>query len=221
MNRCNISFETLANYIDGTATPAESERIAVHLAGGCTSCQKQVAILRQSQEALRSILSPSDSAPSQDSQEFVRNLPRLRFQSALTTNSRVPFGISIPAITRFVAQLIDQQTLAPTSVRSASDQASLQRLYETDDHLVSLWEESLPGEEGSYIIAQVYSRQESICLIPETVLFVAMSSGITQEAVQEANEFHVPRLLPDNYLIQCWLDDKHVLAMHNVQIGNV
>jgi len=115
----------------------------------------------------------------------------------------------------------NQQTLAPTAAQSSSEQPYLQRLYETDDYMVSLWEESLPGEEGSYIITQLYSRQEYSSLRPDAVLFVGMTNGIVQKAVRETNEFHIPRLLPDTYLIHCWLDDNRVLTIHNVRIGDI
>ena len=70
---------------------------------------------------------------------------------------------------------------------------------------------------GSYVIGQVYARQKSECLMPESVLFTA-TDGATWTAQQEGSEFHVAGLAPDKYLIQCWLDEGEVL-LPSVPIG--
>lgn len=221
MIRCNIKFENLVNYVDGTATPAESERIAAHLAERCSSCQEQLTSLQQNIELLRGVYATDDAAPSESSRAFARNLTRLRFpQTSAATESNASVPSPISAVRRWVAELIQPQSLTPIGVRSTRDQVSGQRLYGTSDYLVTLWEEYNPGNDSSYVIGQVYSRQDSVCLIPDSVLFTSVADGETLLAEQEYSEFHVPRLLPGSYMVQCWLNDEDVLSLRNVVIGN-
>jgi len=219
MDRCKISFENLVSYLDGAATPAEVQRIDVHLAGGCSSCQAQLATLRRSMEALRGELASSDQAPSDHSRAFARNLSRLRHPNTPATDPGTHLGLPIPAITRFVARLVEQPALASAGSRLLSASTSVQRLYETTDHLATLWEERLSGERACYIIGQIYSWEDNVYLIPDSVLFTELSSGASQWAVLEESEFHVPHLLPGSYTVQCWLNETDVLTLPNVSIG--
>ena len=124
-------------------------------------------------------------------------------------------------VNRWVANLVAPQTLALAGTRSTPTKTPAQRLYETSDHLVTLWEEANTGGKGSYVIGQVYSRQENVSLQPELVLFTATAGGEALLADHEQNEFHVPSLMPGNYVIRCWLEGHNVLALHDVVIGNV
>lgn len=224
MDRCNISFENLVNYTEGILTPTESQRIDAHLARGCSSCQEQLAALQHNLQGLRLVYGAEKITPSDSSLTFARNLSQLRFPNAsVPDQTKTGEGQSlwpIPTVTRWIAQLIPQQIVAPVGVRAARDQISAQRLYETTEHLITLWEEPNAGNEGSYVIGQIYSRRENICLIPESVLFTAVPEGTTLLAEQEEGEFHVPCIVPGNYVVQCWLNSTDVLALQNVRIGN-
>lgn len=224
MVNCNVRFEDLVNYADGSASPAESARINAHLAGGCSLCQEQLAFIRQTIVTLRSVFEPTESVPPERARAFARNLTRLRFpEGGADTHAPESRGV-LPVVKRWVAKLVAPQALTPAETRStfaSPGKSPAQRLYETSDYLVTLWEEANTDGKGSYVIGQVYCRRENVSLQPELVLFTATYGGEQLLADHEQNEFYVPDLMPGNYVVRCWLEGHNVLALNDVVIGNV
>ena len=208
MSRCTITLEELTDYGAGACTPAEAARLRLHLESGCPVCRTQEAALDKVISALHDALTLSETPISESTRAYARSLSHLRPPVASAQR---------PPLLRWIATLVSGAglTLAQAGVRGTEGSTS-QWLYETEAHLITLWEERR-GPVGSYVIGQIYRRQDSVSLIPESILFTG-SSGATWTAHQKESEFHISDLLPDMYLLQCWLDEG-TLLLPQVRIG--
>jgi len=202
-----------------------------HLAGGCATCRERLTFLKSATAGIAAAIQADQagaaSLPSESARSYARALTRLRYPAPVA-----PQGSS-SRLQRWIAHLIPQidpsaGSLAPaTGLRNAlpAEPVSGQRLYETEAHMLTLWEE--PTKHGvngspasSYVIGQIYGREDGICLVPESVLFTAQFSGEVCEARLEDGEFHAAKLLPGAYLVQCWLPDADgVIVLRDVVIG--
>ena len=209
MSRCKITLEELTEYAAGACRPAEAARLSRHLEAGCAVCREQQASLEKITVALRGALTVAETPISAAARAYVRGLAYLRSPAA--PPQRQP-------LLRWIAKLVAETSpaFAPAGGVRGPGGSTSQWLYETEAHLVTLWEERR-ASAGSYVIGQIYLRQESVSLIPESILFTN-SEGKTWTAQQEGSEFHVAGLLPDTYLLQCWLGEGTLLLPH-VRLG--
>lgn len=90
-----------------------------------------------------------------------------------------------------------------------------QRLYETDSHLITLWDEADAGT-SRYLIGQVYDKVTGP-LVPTTVTLLSAHSP-EQEARQEGSEFHVAAVAPGTYALRCALLDTDILVPE-IEVG--
>jgi hypothetical protein len=91
-----------------------------------------------------------------------------------------------------------------------------QRLYETDQHLITLWDET-DRHATRYLIGQVYEKEKGP-LVPESVTLFSGSST-EQAAQQEGSEFHVTRVAPGTYTLRCTLESADIL-LPEVEVGH-
>jgi hypothetical protein len=116
-----------------------------------------------------------------------------------------------PSRPSLIARLVSGgQTLA--TARGGEPQ---QRLYETETHLITLWDEAELGAKR-YLIGQVYAK-ESGPLVPEQVVLFSTQSP-EQHAHQEGSEFHVPGVVPGTYVLRCALAGADIL-LPEVEVG--
>ncbi len=110
-----------------------------------------------------------------------------------------------------IARLVSGgQTLA-----TARGGEAQQRLYETDQHLITLWDEADSGA-SRYLIGQVYAKASGP-LVPESVLlFSAQQAEI--DARQEGSEFHLAGVAPGVYGLRCSVAGTDIL-LSGVEVG--
>lgn len=180
---CTISLEQLLDFSEGRLAPAARVALEQHLATGCATCQESLAWLGEALPALAPLPPPSDAAL-----RFARGLARL-----LPQPEPRPERVSV------LARLVPGSGGAPLTARGAG---TVQRLYETDEHLITLWDEA--DRAGTrYLIGQVYAREGSP-LVPEAVVLLPQE-GAGRTAEQEGSEFHAAGVPPGTYLLQCTL----------------
>ena len=144
---------------------------------------------------LRAALAP-EPAPSQEALDFALGLTRL---------------LPRPSRPSLIARLVSGgQALA-----TARGTEAQQRLYETDQHLITLWDES-DRPATRYLIGQVYAK-DSGPLVPESVTLYSGTST-EQAAQQEGSEFHVAGVAPGTYALRCTLESIDIL-LPEVEVG--
>lgn len=94
---------------------------------------------------------------------------------------------------------------APATARGSEAQ---QRLYETDQHLITLWDEA-DRQSTRYLIGQVYDKTTGL-LAPESITLIAPHCP-KRVAQQEGSEFHVAEVLPGTYTLHCALPETDIL----------
>ena len=92
---------------------------------------------------------------------------------------------------------------------------SLQRLYETESHLITLWDEADSGA-SRYLIGQVYDKASGP-LVPESVTIFATHLA-EKNARQEGSEFHLPQVAPGTYVLRCSLKSAEIV-LSEVEVG--
>jgi hypothetical protein len=136
----------------------------------------------------------TEPAPSQETLAFAVGLARL-----LPKTSR-------PSL---VARLVSG------SLATARGGEAQQRLYETESHLITLWDE---GDSGAsrYLIGQVYAKNSGP-LVPESVMLFADKQK-EFNARQEGSEFHLARIAAGRYTLRCALADADIV-LPDVEVG--
>jgi hypothetical protein len=153
MKRCNISFETLADYRDGRAQETESQRIREHLDTGCAHCRDAMAWLERTGAAM---------AEAQRTEVPQRLVDRL--QGVFAERFRMPERRSLLARLTFDGR----SPMALAGVRGG-DEGAFNLSYSTELHEIDIWEEPVaPGRW--YIIGQVLSRDGDEALLPGEIV---------------------------------------------------
>ena len=201
MRRCNIAFETLADYHDGRTDAATSAVIRQHLETGCPNCQEGLSWL---QGAARRIYETEQIQVPQRLLDRASALFRERF--------RPPVRVS------WLARLLfdnRQAALSFAGARGAS-QESVQLAYSTDRHDIELFQE--PTEEGAwYIIGQVMPKEGEATLIPREVVLTGSDSRQIVAAPQ-GEEFHLPSVPAGIYAVTLRLEEGDIL-LSDVVVG--
>lgn len=144
---------------------------------------------------LRATLAP-EPMPSEEAQAFALGLTRL---------------LPRPERPTLLARLLPSgQPLA-----SARGSEAQQRIYETDQHLLTLWDETDTGE-SRYVIGQVYDKTHGP-LHPQEVAFFSPHSP-ERHARQEGSEFHLEKVAPGTYALRCSLPELDILVT-GVEVG--
>ena len=148
------------------------------------------------EETLRTALLP-EPAPSAETLAFAVGLARL-----LPQRNR-------PSL---LARLVSgSQTLA-----HARGSEAQQRLYETDQHLITLWDET-DTNATRYLIGQVYEKSSGP-LVPESVTLFSPQNA-QQSARQEGSEFHMAQVAPGTYALRCALESVDIV-LSEVEVGS-
>lgn len=144
---------------------------------------------------LRTALAP-EPAPSAEAVDFALGLARLLPQ---------------PSRPSLIARLVS----GGLPLATARGGEAQQRLYETETHLITLWDEAEQGARR-YLIGQVYDKASGP-LVPEAVTLLSTQSS-EQTARQEGSEFHVAGVAPGTYALRCALAHVDIL-LPEVEVG--
>ena len=118
---------------------------------------------------------------------------------------------------RFATPLFDGRASLSIAREGAGSSASFQRLFETEAHLIDVWEER--GAKGeSYLIGQVYDRAVGDALPLENVVLLA-PSGETREVRTHEREWHAPGVPAGKWSIQLWLEGGEALLLSGLEVG--
>lgn len=134
----------------------------------------------------------SAPSPSTEAMAYVRSLARLLHPDP-------------PA--RTVARLAVVGGLVAAGARGGGGGA--QRVFETDDHVVTLWDE-VEDAGSHYVIGQVYARGGG-ALVPRAV-HLLLPDASERAAACEGSEFHMEGIAAGTYLIRCTLDDAELIV---------
>lgn len=149
-------------------------------------------------EALLSDALAPTPTPSPQTMAYVRGLARL-----LRPDRPAPK----------VAWLSSVGGLVAAGARGAA--AGAQRVYETDQHVVTLWDEAEDAGRH-YVIGQVYARSGG-AMTPRAVALL-LPDDTERAASCEGTEFHLTDVAPGTYLIRCTLDADE-LIIPGVAVG--
>ena len=147
-------------------------------------------------EAMLRAALAEEPAPSQETLAFSVGLARL-----------LPRADRPSLIARLVS---GRQTLA-----TARGGEAQQRLYETEAHLITLWDEADSGA-SRYLIGQVYAKENGPLVPGSVTLFSAQH--VETSARQEGSEFHVAGVAPGVYALRCSLASADIL-LPGVEVG--
>jgi hypothetical protein len=99
--------------------------------------------------------------------------------------------------------------------RDGGGTASFQRLYETEMHLIDLWEERTGSK--SYLIGQVYDKAGGETLAPDEALLLS-TDGTTLLTRAEGAEWHAEAVPAGRWAVQLWLGEQ-TLMLEEVEVG--
>lgn len=193
MRRCDISFETLADYNDGRADTQATERVREHLGAGCAHCTQNLAWLERSTSTLR------EAERIQAPQTLVD-----RLQALYTERFRMPVRRSLLARLSFDGR--SQTALA--GARGASQEA-FKLNYGTDEHDVDIWQEP-EGNGRWYIIGQILPREGDAVYQPQQIVLTP-ERGEQVTVTPDLPEFHLPSVAPGIYQAAIRLPDSEIL----------
>lgn len=100
--------------------------------------------------------------------------------------------------------------------RDAGRSASFQRLFETETHLIDVWEERA-ASGASYLIGQVYDRVEGEALAVENAMLLA-DDGTTLPARIVGTEWHAEAVPVGEWSLHLWLDGE-TLVLDELEVG--
>jgi hypothetical protein len=202
LDTCSVTFEELVDYHEGRSA---APRLGSHIKAGCSRCGERLAWLKLFLPALKAAVAEPPPAPSPEALARVRRFARSGTESS-------PFAGFAVLVARLV---FDGRSSAPVGTRSSEGEA-FQRVYETDDHVINLWEE--PASRTSYVIGQVYAREDGASLIPASVIGTE-SEGARWSAEIQDSEFHFPALPTGSYELRLCVWDREV-RLEDVRIGS-
>lgn len=118
---------------------------------------------------------------------------------------------------RVATPLFDGRASLSLAREGAGPSASFQRLFETEAHLIDVWEERGAAGE-SYLIGQVYDRAAGEALPLESAVLLA-PSGETREARTQETEWHAPGVPAGSWSLQLWLEGGESLWLGGLEVG--
>ena len=120
-----------------------------------------------------------------------------------------------PAVRKARLLFDGRQGLSPA--RDGGPSASFQRLFETEAHLIDVWEERQSSGE-SYLIGQVYDKAAGAAQAPESVVLLA-PDGEARAAKTVETEWHAPGVPAGNWSLQLWLKGGAALVLDALEVG--
>jgi hypothetical protein len=182
MTSCDISLETLLNFLEHRLAPVELQRVEKHLATDCARCTAQ----RSAYEVLLRQLSESRfEPPSLAALEEAKGLLRRRRPR---TSAR-----------EWAARLVLPRSPQGLAVRDGEAEP-LPLLFETEEHDIDLWAEP-DGAESYYVIGQVRSRESGRAEVPLLVRLFSLSAPEQEQVIlpDSVGEFHISALSAGRY----------------------
>lgn len=193
---CGTTWEQLLDYQEGRLSSTEKQALEQHLATGCPACQETLGWLATTLSALT-----PPPAPSPEALAYTQGLARL-----------LPGATAAPGRVPLIAWLVSGGAPAVAMARGGG---AVQRLYETEHHLITLWDEA-DHAATRYLIGQVYDRDKGP-LVPRAVSLLP-THGDALQAEQEGSEFHLAQVAAGTYLLHCELENTD-LYLPGVQVG--
>lgn len=200
LDGCNVSLETLADYLDQTLSAAEREQFAAHLNTGCRTCAVRLTELRRLIDVLAG---ESLTAPPVSIVRRAKSMFRRRLAEAKTA----------PILARLM--LDSRQNSLAMGARS-SDGSTVQLLYQTALFDIDLWQEPDP-QGGWYLIGQVYPRRHGEPFLVEDAVMEA-ANGVRSPADACGAEFHFAGADEGTYQITLGVGSGRVV-IENVRVG--
>jgi hypothetical protein len=191
-SNCTVTLEQLLDFREDN-----NAELAAHIAMGCPSCSERLAFLGDTLPAISSMI----PAPSASATHYANSLARL-----LAPTKK-------PGIVQQIARLIPKPArpaigLGVRGLPTISTVAAAQQTYETETHLITLWDE--PEKTTTrYLIGQIYARSGEAVLTDRVTLL--LSDATEQVATIEGSEFHFASVPSGVYLIRCEFDQTELL----------
>jgi len=217
---CIIPFEALIDLQEGRLPTDDAAELGRHVAAGCPRCAASLRWLGETLPHLAPALQLSSSetaTPSADALAYVHRLARL-----LQPVKEVEAVGAAGRLTRFVARLVAGGTPPrpiAAGARGGGDSEPVQRVYRTEAHLITLWDE--PEDNSGidrYLIGQVYG-DDGAARIPRSATLL-LSDAAEREAQREGSEFHLAAIPPGQYLVRCvLLDTDEEIFLPGVRVG--
>lgn len=203
---CAISLEQLLDLHEGRLDGEAAAALRRHLDAGCPACGERLRWIEGTLGAFPASFAPVPE-PSADALAYVKSLARLLQPPAGRGENLV----------RHIARLVFDggSPRAPAEARSPGAPAA-QRVFETEVHLITLWDEPEEAADQRYLIGQVYARSGTA--LPPRSVSLLLADAPEREAEIEGSEFHLPGVAPGVYLIRCRLDAAEVL-LPRVEVG--
>lgn len=187
---CTLPLERLLDFHEGRLDTSAAAEVERHIAAGCPVCAERQAFLPRLSDALA-----PPPTPSLASRRYVQSLARLLRPEPRET------------LLQKVARLVTVGGgLAPVGARGTA--AGAQRVFETEEHLVTLWDEAEDADRH-YLIGQIYARGGG-ALVPCAV-HLLLPDNTERDATCEGTEFHLGGIAAGVYLVRCTLDTQEVL----------
>jgi hypothetical protein len=191
--RCNIPFETLADYHDGRADATAADRIREHLGAGCAHCRESLAWLGRTLETVAEA-------------ERVRVPPSLvdRLHGLYAERFRPPIRRSLLARLSF-----DGRSAPALAGARGAEEEAFRLNYSTEEHDIDLWQE--PSGQGDwYLIGQVLSREGDDTVQPARIVLTS-TGGPEVSVTPELPEFHLPSVPAGIYRAALLLPDGEIV----------
>ena len=197
---CRIPFESVADYAENRATPADAQRIAAHLAADCARCRATLAWLANATPQIRA------------SQQV--QVPQTALSRAYSLfRERMPAPVR--PIWQALLQFDSRSSLAFAGARGQAEGASQLR-FSVEGFAITLFQEPTTGGAW-YLIGQVIPTDSDDVIVPQAVTLVGQD-GATQTFTPQAEEFHLPAIDAGTYDIHIRLDKAEIVAPA-VQVG--
>lgn len=114
-----------------------------------------------------------------------------------------------------LARLLFDSREGLSPARDSGGMGSFQRVFETETHLIDLWEERSGGR--SYLIGQAYDKTSSVAEAPDSALLLG-SNGTTLSASAEGTEWHLAGVPVGSWTVQLWLNGETII-LDAVEVG--
>jgi len=191
--RCEVSFDSLADFHDGRADRSVAETIREHLGANCAHCLETLAWLERSTATMREATSV----------ELPHGLVD-RLQGLYTERFRMPVRRSLAARLGF-----DGRTTPALAGARGVAQEAFKLNYSTDEHDIDIWQEPV-GDGNWYVIGQVLPREGDEEFQPQQIVLTP-SRGEEMTITPDLPEFHLPSVPAGTYHTAIRLQDSDIL----------
>lgn len=191
-----------------------SERLRVHLDGGCPRCAARLTDM----ERIRAVLPETQKAPLLVT-DAVRDRVRTLFRERFPQSGRSEPHRQLPISARLLFGGGQGQNASIGTRDSGGSGKMLQFLYEADTYQIDLWAEQEAGNRW-YLIGQTLSTVTSRSVSPTAIVLIPEGgdSQVGHTATAEAGEFHFPAVPTGTYILRLEIQGQRI-EVANLEIG--